>query len=736
MQIGPFVIRRRTDPEPMPQAAHLAAEEPGRFEERGATGTIFLNGILTGDEYLQDLVGDKAVRAYDRMYRSDGQVRAVVKVCELPLMTATWTTNPASDDPQDVEIAQFVHDNLFSDGSQQPIGLAHALSCYRYGYAVAEPIWALGADRRIRLDRLAPRLARATYRWYPTPEGELDIYQQRVWVPAKRTEAPRMSASVGPNLISQGGTYEFRDIPAWKGAATPGLVRWTLDQEGSNFEGISLLRSAYKHWFMKETFYKIDAIGAERNALAIPVFEEPQGAQKSDRDFAAKVLMSLHAHEKSYVLAPYGWKFRLEAPNGRPRDIMPSIEHHDRMIARSVLAGFLNLDSGSGSWALSRDQSSFFLMALKAHAWLIAREYNRILVRALVDLNFQVDRYPMVVVADLDQRKVQEWLGQIAQLFTSGGLTADADTENFVRRELGLPDLPQEATEEGGGSPTVDADSQGETGEGGEAAKAQLAAKGAPRLFWRDLRPREQRTDLAAIDAGIEQAKRDFVAAVAPVQRQQIAELVRVAQTKFVDKGKHVDVDKIDVPNRADLTTAILEAMVDQYRNGQRQVQAEARKQESSASLAIDDDFDAEDLPPRILKFFQDKAKSTSGILVIQGKAEFARLMNRQTDDGRFDENEIMDTLTRVFERQARNVAPSLIHDALSAGRSDGAKKLGAEVAEYSAILDQNTCSPCAALDGREFAVGSSDYDRYMPPYSGCEGGDRCRCVYLYDFLK
>ena len=47
-----------------------------------------------------------------------------------------------------------------------------------------------------------------------------------------------------------------------------------------------------------------------------------------------------------------------------------------------------------------------------------------------------------------------------------------------------------------------------------------------------------------------------------------------------------------------------------------------------------------------------------------------------------------------------------------------------------SEVLDEATCATCADLDGMVFEVGTSDFDRYMPP-AMCEGGDRCRGFYV-----
>jgi hypothetical protein len=52
---------------------------------------------------------------------------------------------------------------------------------------------------------------------------------------------------------------------------------------------------------------------------------------------------------------------------------------------------------------------------------------------------------------------------------------------------------------------------------------------------------------------------------------------------------------------------------------------------------------------------------------------------------------------------------------------------------EYSAILDANSCDPCASDDGQQ----SSDEDELTPvPNPSCAGGDFCRCVHVYIFER
>ena len=63
--------------------------------------------------------------------------------------------------------------------------------------------------------------------------------------------------------------------------------------------------------------------------------------------------------------------------------------------------------------------------------------------------------------------------------------------------------------------------------------------------------------------------------------------------------------------------------------------------------------------------------------------------------------------------------------------RGAGGGKEPRIIAEYSSVLDGNTCDQCAAADGRRVFVGSNAYRELMPP-SVCEGGNRCRCIFSY----
>lgn len=72
-----------------------------------------------------------------------------------------------------------------------------------------------------------------------------------------------------------------------------------------------------------------------------------------------------------------------------------------------------------------------------------------------------------------------------------------------------------------------------------------------------------------------------------------------------------------------------------------------------------------------------------------------------------------------------------LANKVINIGREDEAQRRKDEWSrvEYSAILDQNVCGPCASEDGKEAATE----DELQPaPNPECLGGDWCRCFHVF----
>jgi len=93
-------------------------------------------------------------------------------------------------------------------------------------------------------------------------------------------------------------------------------------------------------------------------------------------------------------------------------------------------------------------------------------------------------------------------------------------------------------------------------------------------------------------------------------------------------------------------------------------------------------------------------------------------------------------------ERDARLLAGMNTSESMNLGRDFTAQKYKEQIryADYSAILDKNTCDNCRLADGFQTQVGSPDYYDVMPPlassmFGGCFGFGQCRCIWAYSLV-
>lgn len=386
--------------------------------EIGDTGTQILKGIVN-EEYNSKLRDIEGIKVYDEMRASDGTVKATVLAVSLPIRRAKWLVTPASEDEADKEIATFVQGCLFEHHDMGWNDLIRQVLTYLpLGVMVFEKVFDVktidGVDRII-WSKFAPRLPKSIRAWEMT-NGEAGIQQ---YLPSGETV----------------------DIPMDK------LLIFVNEMEGKNWWGVSILRAAYKHWYIKNNLYKIDAIASERQGLGIPYAKLSAGYTEAERAKAEVILKNIRAHQQAFIIeiadqVEFGFKDMMARTT---RDLNPSISHHNREITKGVLAQFLELGAtDSGSRALSTDQSDLFLQSLEAVASHIADIFNTYAIKQLVDFNFPgVTNYPKLTFTGITRGNIAELATAYQGLITSGGIKAGENDEPYLRELMGLPERDQ-----------------------------------------------------------------------------------------------------------------------------------------------------------------------------------------------------------------------------------------------------------------------------------------------------
>ena len=396
-------------------------EAPPPLVELGVPDDLPFAGGFGQQQELQLPPDTLSAELIDQMIRTDGQVRTLLRVLTLPLRTAspTFTVNEDGTD-EGQEEAEFVETALtapYREGGMKTTWrsvLAQMGQALAYGYCVLEKVWMIDPEtNRIRLRKLAPRAAR-TCRFLLDRHGGLEGVRQRVqW---------------------QGQTRVV-DIPPEK------VLVYTAQAEENPWYGRSLLATAYYHHDKKQRLYYLQNLAAQFHAVPGLLGRCPPGAKKAERAEFTSLLSALRAN--SVGTASRDWEVETIKGSGQMPNMIPIIDHHDALMAKTILAQFVQLGaqgSDRGSWALSTDQTDLFLLSLQTilNEW--ADTFNYYLIPQLIDYNFASGLYPTMSFAPLTDR-TGEILSQAFETgFRNGGLTPEflLGIEQEMAEELGL----------------------------------------------------------------------------------------------------------------------------------------------------------------------------------------------------------------------------------------------------------------------------------------------------------
>jgi hypothetical protein len=170
-----------------------------------------------------------------------------------------------------------------------------------------------------------------------------------------------------------------------------------------------------------------------------------------------------------------------------------------------------------------------------------------------------------------------------------------------------------------------------------------------------------------------------------------------------------------------ELRIDLSDKLVNVHRHGRMLVAAELN---TKAAVIDDGDFDElEDLVDLTTSRVTNDVQSR----LIDAAARHALLGQSGINLLTTVANELSAGSVTYIDRAARGLANKVIN----IGRSDEAEARSGEWerVEYSALLDQNVCEPCAAEDGQ---TANSEDDLQPAPNPDCLGGDYCRCFHMF----
>lgn len=689
-QLGVSVVRdlQKTEPSvPLKKAFPRA--------ELGDSGTRMMHGIITED-YLPNMQGIQAIKIFDEMRKGDGTVRAAMLVTTLPIRRAKWFVNPVTSDVKDEEVANFVRNALFEwIGCSWDDIVRQALLMLPFGVMLFEKVYTTKQHEGktyVVLEKLAPRLPKSILQWELTDH------------------------TFGIQQIRQDGI--IAQIPGSK------LLIFVNEREGDNWWGTSMLRAAYKHWYYKNNFYKIDAVAFERQGLGIPLIKMPKGYTETDEQRAANAAQNLRASESGYLLLPPDYEAEfMNMGSQTTRDPEKSINHHNKEILQSVLAQFLELgqtQSGGGSRALSADQSDLFLKAMEAIATNIVSVINQDLIPELVDMNFDdVTIYPKLDFSGITKMDITALGTAFSQLVTAKGITPTMKDEKYLRALIGLPEVTDEeinneldgidVNDQGGPikkDTTVEDMEDPEDKKNKEEDMSHRHSKSVKKFddgksftSWRKLTFTEQKVSFGNIQDKMNAMQSEF-------ETQAIA-LLNDAKDSFVNKLRKA-LESGDTRSVSDLEIKFVNAYKKLLKDFMRQAY-EYGKSNSATEMKVPTppnsvdtlasiDLLADTIAWKAASDIESKAK----ISVVNGVKKLSESKNKFTSV-----IQVVGLIDTALEDQVTKVVQTasglIVNQALNMGRKDTFDRNQDKIyaLQRSEILDELTCDFCLSMDGR-----------------------------------
>lgn len=382
--------------------------------------------------------GQQGSPGWGHQMLSDPHVRRARDAIVDPVVGATWDFEPASDDPLAREVADFCRFAFFECTAWESF-LGTAMRAYvRDGFSIFE---VTDDARPVPQDRFTSHPG-AGQGVVPTGFHYRPGYTVEEWLQGRRD--PTQLAGVRQYL--PGSDQEQAGVRTIRSRR---FVRFTWEQEGANFDGSPILRSAWGPWFAKRLLMRIEVMSHEKNHLALPFVTLPDGTDGNtadeEIDKLASAISKFRAHENGYYVLPGGYGVDFKS-GGANTPIQQTIDRLNIDIAHNVSAAFMLLGMKSvGSYNLATTQQGQFDIGLNKHAAFVANVLNNGAdgwspIERIVSLNYGSNApRPRLIARNMPTVDWTKVLPELTKAVQAGIVQPDDQLDAFYRKVMQAP---------------------------------------------------------------------------------------------------------------------------------------------------------------------------------------------------------------------------------------------------------------------------------------------------------
>lgn len=407
----------------MPSLTRGLETEKGYAGPASSYGSSVWQWVWDAAEQSPELTWPLSIAVYDRMRRTDAQVASGLRAIMLSVLGKRYALDPNGADQRIVDhVGQDLGLPVMGQESTPPgrtrdrfswrkhLRMAGALKL-AYGHMPFEQVYRIegsGSGQLAHLRKLSPRMPATLAEIKVARDGGLD------------------------GIVQYGDGLRGLEIGVER------LVMYTHEQEAGAWQGVSMLRPAYKDWLVKDRLVRVNAMMYERTGMGVPTAEAPEG-ERNLAQYEA-IASSVRAGERSGVGLPHGARLRIVGVEGTLPDVLEGIRYHDEQVARNSMSMFMQLGTtASGSRSLGDTLLGFFDAAVDSFVEETIETANEHIVEDLVDLNYgEGERAPRIVHSPSDAAK-DLTASDLKALVDAGVIQPDEALEANQRSRYRLP---------------------------------------------------------------------------------------------------------------------------------------------------------------------------------------------------------------------------------------------------------------------------------------------------------
>lgn len=520
---------------------------PYEDEEELAVGSgqSTISKVIGTPENPDEVVKKKGLAAFEKMERVDGHYASVLQTRKLALLGKGYEIQPASDEPQHMEQAEFVRWNIDNMQGSFFQDLYELLDAEGKGFALSEIVWLYLKNGPYAGKVGLKQLKSKDQQYYGFSLDEFDnIHDDGIVQNPFLSHGMRMANTYTEKTLQTlqsstiGGTHYNRRLPREK------FVHFVFNGRAENPYGRGLGGVCYWYsWFKTEGGYKFWMVFLEQFGQPTVTVTTSKEIGEPDKRKLRSILKALQ--QETGIILPEGIELDLlEATRSGEAGYDKLIDKCNAEISKAVLGQTLTTEQGArGARSLGDVHQEVLHDLLMFDADLLEATINEQLIRRLVDYNYAVDAYPRFIIPLKQRRALEAFSRSLERLVKVGARIP----ERYVHDETGIP-IAEE------GEPILAITSSAPTLDMGSAES--FSERPIPRS---QLEPATfRRQQLEAQDALLE----DGVSRARLIVDQILTDLIgQVRRGKFIEQGIYNPDLKIDIrPLRQQLIATSLQA--------------------------------------------------------------------------------------------------------------------------------------------------------------------------------